>query len=366
MDEQKKQNEKADSEKGWFTPAGMMAEIERLEAQHEAARRAREMEQARNEISAEQLLLQDITEITCLVEPFLKQTGLACLAGSSDTGKSSLLRQLAIAIVTGQEKFIDFKLVPRHRSVIYVSTEDLERETSYLLMRQKAAHLPGELRELRFIFDTSQLLQVLDERLGSKPADMVIIDCFADTFTGDLKDTQQIRAYLNTYQTLARQHQCLFLFLHHTGKRTENFEPSKNNLLSGQGMEAKMRLVIELRTDLLNPNHRHLCIVKGNYLASAHKKESYMLKFDEQTFTFINTGERVPFEFLVKAAESDNGKSKYEEAKEMKEQGRNYEQIASSLGYNSKSSVTKLFDRAKKNGWDKDSVFSFRNDKKTD
>jgi biotin operon repressor len=113
-----------------------------------------------------------------------------------------------------------------------------------------------------------------------------------------------------------------------------------------------MRLVIELRADLLNPLHRHLCIVKGNYLPASYKKESYVLQFDEQNFIFSNTGERMPFELLVKQPDTDNSKAKYEQAKELKEQGYSYEQIASALGYSSKGTVSKLFDKAKKNGWD--------------
>jgi RecA-family ATPase len=180
---------------------------------------------------------------------------------------------------------------------------------------------------------------------------MVIIDCFSDAYGGDLKDTQKIRTYLHPFQELAQKHQCLILFLHHTGKRTENYEPSKNNLLSGQGFEAKMRLVIELRADLMNPNFRHLCIVKGNYLPASYKKESYVLKFDEQNFTFTNTGERTPFELLIKQVESDNGKAKFEQASELKSKGYTYDQIAEQLGFSSKGTISKLFDKAEKMGW---------------
>lgn len=310
------------------------------------------LQQAETETTGEQLLLSDIKEIPTLVFPFLQQTGLACLAGSSDTGKSSILRQLAVAIVTGENNFLGFQINAKHRSVIYVSTEDLERETAYLLCRQTQRYKPELLKGLRFVFDIENLYSELDKRLTNKPADLVIIDCFSDVYGSDLKDTQRIRNYLHPFQELAQKHQCLFLFLHHTGKRTENFEPSKNNLLSGQGFEAKMRLVIELRADLLNPLHRHLCIVKGNYLPASFKKESYVLQFDEQNFVFSNTGERMPFELLVKQADTDNSKAKYERAKELKEQGYSYEQIANAIGYNSKGSVSKLFDKAKKNGWD--------------
>ncbi|WP_295674417.1 AAA family ATPase [uncultured Mucilaginibacter sp.] len=310
------------------------------------------IKQAETETTGEQLLLSDIKEIPTLVYPFLQQTGLACLAGSSDTGKSSILRQLAVAVVTGENNFLGFQINAKHRSVIYVSTEDLERETAYLLSRQTQRYKPELLKGLRFVFDITNLYSKLDKRLTNKQADLVIIDCFADAYGGDLKDTQRIRTYLHTFQELAQKHECLILFLHHTGKRTENFEPNKNNLLSGQGFEAKMRLVIELRADLMNPLNRHLCIVKGNYLPASYKKESYVLQFDEQNFVFSNTGDRMPFELLVKQTDTDNSKAKYEQAKELKEQGLSYEQIAKKIGYNSKGSISKLFDKAKKNGWD--------------
>lgn len=310
------------------------------------------LQQTETETTGEKLLLTGIKEIPTLVYPFLQQTGLACLAGSSDTGKSSILRQLAIAIVTGENNFLGFQINAKHRSVIYVSTEDLERETAYLLSRQTQRYKPELLKGLRFVFDIENLYNELDKRLTNKPADLVIIDCFADAYGSDLKDTQRIRTYLHPFQELAQKHECLILFLHHTGKRTENFEPSKNNLLSGQGFEAKMRLVIELRADPSNPLHRHLCIVKGNYLPASYKKESYVLQFDEQNFVFSNTGKRMPFELLVKQTDTDNSKAKYEQAKELKEQGYSYEQIANAIGYNSKGSVSKLFDKAKKNGWD--------------
>ncbi|MBV6473424.1 MAG: hypothetical protein JPMHGGIA_01706 [Saprospiraceae bacterium] len=330
-------------ESGNISPTDILENINQIQADIEAEN---------NEITGESLLLSEIKEIPCLVEPFLQQTGLACLAGSSDTGKSSILRQLAVAIVTGENSFLGFKINAKHRSVIYVSTEDLERETAYLLSRQTQAYKPELLKGLRFVFEIEKLYSNLDKRLGNKPADLVIIDCFADVYGSDLKDTQRIRTYLHPFQELAQKHECLILFLHHTGKRTENFEPSKNNLLSGQGFEAKMRLVIELRTDLLNPLHRHLCIVKGNYLPASYEKESYVLHFDEQNFVFSNTGERMPFELLVKQTDADNSKAKYEQAKELKEQGYSFEQIAKAIGYNSKGSVSKLFDKAKRNGWD--------------
>jgi RecA-family ATPase len=304
------------------------------------------------EITGEQLLLMKVEEIPCLVYPLLQQIGLACVGGSSDIGKSTLLRQLAMAIVLGKTDFLGFKINAKWKSVIYVATEDLQRETAYLLSKQSNGCKPDQLRGLRFVFETDDLYNKLDRRLTNNPADAVIIDCFADSYGGDLKDTQKIRTFLHPYQELAQKHQCLMLLLHHVAKRTEYLEPSKNNLLAGQGFESKMRLVIELRADLMNPSLRHLCVVKGNYVPLSCKKESYVLNFDEQNFLFTNTGDRMPFELLSKQQDADNSRAKYEQAKELKEQGYSYELIAQTIGYGSKGSVSKLFDKAKTRGWD--------------
>lgn len=307
----------------------------------------------KNEISGTELLSENCEQVQYLINGLIPTAGQGCLAGGSDIGKSSLLRQIAVAISTGQESVLGFNLLPIHKSVLCVCTEDDKTSVSYLLRKQAKEINSQELNKIRFIFQYENLLKELDEALSANPVDLLIIDCFADAFGGDLKDTQQIRLFLSKYQKLITKHNCYVLWLHHTSKRTENLEPSKNNLLAGQGFEAKMRLVIELRADIMNPNFRHLCIVKGNYLPSSMKKESHILQFDEASLTFLNTGERTPFELLARSVESDNGKAKWEQAKELKDKGYSYEKIAEVLGYNSKGTISKLFDKATKQGWDK-------------
>ena len=303
------------------------------------------------EITGEYLLSLPNEKMQCLIEPIIPRTGLICLAGSSDTGKSSLLRQLSIGIVAGKTDFLGFEINATHRSVIYVSTEDEQMATSWLLSKQKGDIDNHDLRGLRFVFDVENLLTELEQRLIEKPADVIIIDCFADIFGNDLKDSNQIRAFLNKYQQLSQKHGCLILFLHHIGKRTENKEPSKNNLLSGQGFEAKMRLVIELRADFLNPNNRHFCIVKGNYLPAEFKRESHVIYFNEEDFSFTNTGDRVPFEQLIKQEQNNSEKEKYIEILRLKATGLNYETIAKNMAYANKSSISKIIKKGEKMGW---------------
>lgn len=254
-------------------------------------------------ISAAELMSSQIEQIPCLIEPILSKTCLACIVGSSDTGKSSFLRYLCMCIVSDKSNFLGFPIHAEHKRAIYVSTEDDETAIRVLLhkqnedLREEVTNLNG----LRFIFETENLLYNLNKTLTRHPADLVCIDAFSDIYRGNMNDNNQVRNFLNDYSQLGQKHECLILFLHHCGKRTEDFKPSKNNIIGSQGFEAKMRLVMELRNDLVDDTMKHLCIVKGNYLPADHKNESYCLLFTDN-MTFVNTGERVPFENLTKTA----------------------------------------------------------------
>src|SRR4051794_41134561 len=86
--------------------------------------------------TGQELMNLQIHDIPTLLDPLIPQTGMICLAGSSDTGKSSWLRALAIAITTKEPTFLNFKLNPRHHSAIYLSSEDDEAAISFLLSKQ--------------------------------------------------------------------------------------------------------------------------------------------------------------------------------------------------------------------------------------
>jgi hypothetical protein len=159
-----------------------------------------------------------------------------------------------------------------------------------------------------------------------------------------MNQANKIRSFLHNFALLAKKYQCLVMMLHHTGKRTEELPPSKNNLLGSQGFEAKMRLVLELRLDKDNPDLRHLCVVKANYLSKDYKNSSYALRFDTNML-FENTGIRVPFEDLV-GAKKDREAFKQEWieiAKPLIQEGKTYLEVSEILkekGYDvSKSTI---------------------------
>jgi RecA-family ATPase len=297
------------------------------------------------EISAERLLEAEAERIPCLWEPMLQQVGIAAVVGSSDTGKSAFLRELAVTISAGKREFLGFPLHVRHRRAVYISTEDDERAVSYLLRLQNGARNrpPTEYAGLEYIFDTENLIQRLDNLLAAKPADLVVVDTFADIYNGPMNENNHVRAFLQEFNQIAQQRECLILFLHHTGKRTEDLVPSKHNAIGSQGFEAKMRLVIELRSDQADSSLKHLCIVKGNYLPAEYKQQSYVLHFDEN-MNFTNTGGRTDFELLrrLDPEREQEQQDKATRARELQSQGLTLEQIATAMGYKSKTSIINL------------------------
>lgn len=251
------------------------------------------------------LLELNIDSIPFLVEGLIQKTGLAALGGSSDTGKSTLLRQLAMDVALGNPEFIGFKLNTIHKRAIYISTEDDIIATAYLLKQQKQGEFEAEkLKDLLYIFDSENLILKLEQCLLISAVDVVIVDAFADIFTGDFNGVGQVRNYLQQFSNLAAKYECLILFLHHTSKKAENQIPSKTNLLGSQGFEAKMRWVGELRRDPNDNELRHLCVVKGNYIKDEDKESSHELIFKDRQFH--RTNNRVPFAYLLKDKSNDD------------------------------------------------------------
>lgn len=257
-----------------------------------------------NKYSGLSLFKYNYEELPKLIEPIFPKVGLASLVGSSDTGKSTFLRQLALSIALNLEDFVGYKTDTRTRNVIYISTEDDPASTSISLKKQiKGLHkskdlVESNLNHIKFIFDfnlnennDANLFSILNSDLETFGADLIIVDAFTDIFNGDINSSTKVREFLNQFSALAKRNNCLVLFLHHTGKRTDKFTASKDNVLGSQAFEAKMRVLIELKQYPNDDTKRTLTITKGNYLSSHIKKYSKVLKFDEEELLFYDEGQ---------------------------------------------------------------------------
>ena len=276
-------------------------------------------------LGADQLKGKEIKEIDYLVEKLIPRGALCALVGESDTGKSSLLRQLAVSLAYGDSDFLGFSLNDECRNVVYISTEDGEMSTAVWLNKYFGDDLVdnGTLSKLKFLFITHNLLDNIKKVVHENCVDLIIVDSYADIFEGSMNDSNIVRSFLSKYNDLATQYGVTIVFLHHTKKSSEGARPNKNSILGSQGFEAKMRSVIMLTKDKEDTSLRHLCVVKNNYLAEKDKKLSYVIKFNEN-LSFEATGKRVDFNDLDDPEYLDK-------AKELLAQGKSLRDISESL-----------------------------------
>lgn len=263
-------------------------------------------------VSAKTLLENDIKEVPMLWGHLLPMSGIAVLSGSSDTGKSSLIRQFAISVVTKQEKFLSFGLNAKHNRVCYISTEDDEFSLS---PRIKKEHIKGsfddDYNNLRFIFDSENGLTDIERELKKNPVDCVIIDPWLDFVEGDNNLAFNTRYPLKKLRRISLDHKCLIIINHHNRKSDSEESTSKNSLLGSQSLEAKARAVLMLTRRHNDQNERLLTISKGNYIPDDLKRIQIVLSVNEGfIFEFKNTIESNP----LNKSEYSNRNKENEEA----------------------------------------------------
>lgn len=287
-------------------------------------------------VTGTSLLNEDIQELPTLLHPILPQKGLVALVGSSDIGKSVFLYQLCSAIATGQKQFLGFDLKPKHNRTLYFSTEDNDSDIGFKFGRYcKSAGLhPNMLIQTFFCFNYDNILERIKISLDELSFDLIVIDTYSDVFGDNLNDSHLVRTFLNPIQQLANDKGCLVLLLHHTGKRTESKPPHKSNILGAQGFESKTRLVMELRKDFMDPNIRHLCIVKGNHLPEEFKAISIALEFDGSKMLFTPVPEKnKPFNELGKPENQPSyNENNVDHALKLRAQGKSYREIEKETG----------------------------------
>ena len=252
-------------------------------------------------VSARYLLENDIIEIPMLWGHLLQKCGIAVLSGSSDTGKSTLLRQLAIAIVTEQERFLGLSLKPTHHRVIYISTEDDEESLSPRIKKEhRKDTIIADYDNLTFIIDGE--FEIAKNEFKKKPADCIIIDTWGDYAEGDLNSANNVRTPLKALRSFDLTNKCLFIINHQNRKSASDYDISKKNLLGSQSLEAKARVVLMLTIDNDDPTLRKLSVSKGNYIPYKLKQRSIIIRTNEDfIFEYLSEVENP----ISKGKESD-------------------------------------------------------------
>lgn len=235
--------------------------------------------------TAQELIDNDIIEIPWFLDKLIPMGGLTVVSGSSDTGKSTFLRQMSLALVSGKEDYLGQRFTAKYRRIIYVSTED---DTLSLSPRIKVERnyfsANADYANLHFIFEYERIEEKLREAFSQRPADCIILDAFGDLFDGDPNSASSTRGFMNSYKAMADEFGCAIVFLHHNRKSAGTNNPDKNDLLGSMAIEAKARSVLMLSQPESRPDRRTLKVVKGNYLTPEEKKSVYDLSFVDGIF----------------------------------------------------------------------------------
>lgn len=280
------------------SPSNEMEEIKNSFDAIENSFTTKIIDEDRSTFDALELYNLNINIVPKLLDPFFQKVGLAALVGTSDSGKSTFLRQLSLSVALKKKTFIGCELNCKSNKVIYVSTEDdsnsvsaaIRKQIDYMVIQEEGLDF-NLLKNLKFIFDTEDLLVKLKKSLDEEPCDLIVIDAFSDVFAKEINANTQVRQFLNDYDKIAKKYNCLIIFLHHIGKNTQKNVPSKDSIIGSQAFEAKMRVVIELRPSSYKENCKDLCVLKANFLDSSFKTKSYVLEMNE-ALLFKETGDR--------------------------------------------------------------------------
>jgi hypothetical protein len=212
-------------------------------------------------------------------------------------------------VALGLDGFLGFDITPVHNRAIYVATEDNSEATRFLLSKQLKGLDHNPIENLRFMFaDTMDQKDILDQLhidLTDYPSDLVIVDSFGDIFTGgDSNNNMAMRNTVKLFDKIAKEHNCLIIFVHHINKGAYRQAPGQEHIQGGSGLVQKVRLAIQLSEG--EGDIRYFTVVKGNYCPKEYKQNSMELIFSEETFLFENTGKLIPTDDL--GSQPDNYK----------------------------------------------------------
>lgn len=248
----------------------------------------------------DEMLNSEDEEIQYTIEKLKPRGELSMVYGSSGACKSMIERCFLLAIAYGLSVYLGFKicLSEFERKVCLIITEDTEKSMRSLLKKQ--AQYFEQFRTIENpVFDIissveEEVVKVLEKRLQEVKYSQIVIDTPQDEYNGSTNDSTIIRQYFKGIALLAEKYNIAITVVHHKRKYTGDREPSKEDLSGSQALNARPRVIYELRQNVNNPNYRNLTPVKANYESFEFLNTSYVFEMNPKTLTFSDTGLRVP------------------------------------------------------------------------
>lgn len=237
-------------------------------------------------VTANQVASREFSNDVFLLEPLFVKGELNILMGSSDTGKSTFLRNLADAISLRKSTYGGCPLSVKTGKTLIVSMEDGEWAVNrYYNSFRKELVTHEALDNIHFVFDFDQsIMECLRGLVKLHSYDAILIDSYSDVYEGrSANDQAETRSFMKAFSRLAKDTGASVIFLHHLNKAAKDYLVTKNDSLGSGAIEQKSRSVVHMRkVKGYQNNQRALRIVKGNYAPSEAKQNELILNFNEE------------------------------------------------------------------------------------
>lgn len=229
-----------------------------------------------------------------IIDSILPNSNLIGLIGGSDTGKSLFFLQFGINYILNRS-FLGFD-VNGGKKVLFFSFEDdpgsIKKRLGKMMSHFTEIEKKVVCERLYFEFDPDGLEQKIDEHMEIHPdTGVILLDPLTEVFQGvDINSPSSTRGNMQFLKRASAKYNIAIFFIHHTNKSSEESSKlSKTNSLGSQGIEAKSRLMVEMKkkSNLLS-DFIELGIVKGNDVNEKYKvpKRTLKLKLNLETLCF--------------------------------------------------------------------------------
>ncbi len=279
--------------------------------------------------TAPELVSLDTSEAAQLWDGFLPTNDIVLFAGVQGKGKSTLVRELSLAVARKDSLFLTRTLNVRYGKVIYVKGEGGVIHFARILKRYGGVMPEGFILIDGCRLNRQELHSEIKAELKRGAADLIVFDSLGNFYTGEQNSNSDAQNFLREF-AYCTEDSCV-CFIHHIGKSGHHESPDIKFVQGAGGFTQRARAVV-MMVGNDSDNRRWLRLAKEDNVSEEFKKELLCIEFRESGY--MSDGSRWPIEQVaerlrpVKAEDGNTVQVLREKARIMREAGDSIGQIA--------------------------------------
>lgn len=209
-----------------------------------------------------------------IIKGIIPSLNIIGIMGGSDLGKSLFCLQFCICYIL-QKRFLDLEL-KGNKKVLFCSMEDDHNSLGKRLNRMMKRLSDNEKgivkKNLLFEMESENLEGKIRNKLELDPEiGFILIDPLGELLAGaDMNNAGSIRLKMRALKSISQKYKVCVAYIHHISKQAEESGKfGKSNSNGSQSIEAKSRVLIELKKN--DRGELQIAIVKGNDIDSRFK-----------------------------------------------------------------------------------------------